>query len=357
MANSFYALILAGGSGERFWPLSRRTRPKQLLQLVSDNTLLEEAVARLSDLIPRERILILTNVEQEKAVRALLTNFPKENIVAEPAKRDTAAAVALGTGWVAARDHAATMVALPADHVIKDRKAFQETIKTAATAAEETGALVTIGIKPTWACPGFGYIEMGKPIKLRDASDKIAVHQVARFREKPNVDLAESFLRKGNFRWNAGMFVWSVPTVLSEFNRHAPELADFISQIRAPGKFDKVLSERFAKLPRISFDYAIMEKADRALVVEAAFDWDDVGSWVAVARYFKNDDQKNAGNCELTAVDSTHNIVFDQTGTNVALLGVHNLIVVRTKDAILVCHRHQAEKIKNLIGKLPPDLQ
>jgi mannose-1-phosphate guanylyltransferase len=357
MANSFYALILAGGSGERFWPLSRRARPKQLLQLVSDNTLLEETVDRLSDLIPRERILILTNVEQEKAVRALLTNFPKENIVAEPAKRDTAAAVALGTGWVAARDHAATMVALPADHVIKDRKAFQETIKTAAIAAEETGALVTIGIKPTWACPGFGYIELGKPVKLRDGSNKIAVYQIARFREKPNVDLAESFLRKGNFRWNAGMFVWSVPTVLSEFNRHAPDLADFISQTRAPGKFEKVLSERFAKLPRISFDYAIMEKADRALVVEAAFDWDDVGSWVAVARYFKNDEQGNAGNCAVTAVDSTHNIVFDQTGMNVALLGVHNLIVVRTKDAILVCHRHQAEKIKNLIGKLPSELQ
>jgi len=357
MSNSFYALILAGGSGERFWPLSRRARPKQLLRLVSDKTLLEETIARLEDLIPRERILILTNVEQERAVRDLLGDFPKENIVAEPAKRDTAAAVALGTGWVAARDHAATMVTLPADHVIADRKAFQETIRTAATAAEETGALVTIGIKPTWACPGFGYIEQGKPVQLRDGSDQIAVHHVVRFREKPNIDLAESFLRKGNFRWNAGMFVWSVPSVLSEFNRHAPELADFISQIRAPGEFDNALRERFSKLPRISFDYAIMEKADRALVVEAAFDWDDVGSWLAVARYFKKDEQGNAANCNLTALDATNNIVFDQDGTNIALLGVHNLIVVRTKDAVLVCHRHQAEKIKDLIGKLPGELQ
>jgi mannose-1-phosphate guanylyltransferase len=357
MSNSFYALILAGGSGERFWPLSRRSRPKQLLRLISNKTLLEETVARLTDLIPRERILILTNVEQEGAVRELLSDFPDENIVAEPAKRDTAAAVALGTGWVAARDHAATMVALPADHVIPDRKAFQETIKTAAAAAEEAGALVTIGIKPSWACPGFGYIEQGESVRLRNDSSGIAVHHVVRFREKPNVDLAESFLRKGNFRWNAGMFVWSVPTVLSEFNRHASELADFISQIRAPGKFDKILHERFAKLPRISFDYAIMEKADRALVVEAAFEWDDIGSWVAVARYFKNDEQQNAANCALTALDSTRNIVFDQSGANVALLGVHNLIIVRTDDAILVCHRHQAEKIKNLIGKLPAELQ
>ena len=357
MANSIYALILAGGSGERFWPLSRRARPKQLLRLISERTLLEETVTRLEGLIPRERILILANVEQEASVRDVLKKFPKENIVAEPAKRDTAAAVALGAGWVAGRDHAATMLALPADHVIADRAAFQATMNTAATAAEETGALVTIGIKPTWACPGFGYIEQGEPVQLRNSDGKIAVHHVVRFREKPNVDLAESFLRKGNFRWNAGMFVWSVPTVLSEFNRHAPELADFISQIRAPGQFEKALRERFSKLPRISFDYAIMEKADRVLVVEASFDWDDVGSWSAVAHYFKNDEQNNAANCALTAVDSSNNIVFDADGTRVALMGVHNLIVVRTSDAVLVCHRHQAEKIKDLVGKLPPELQ
>jgi mannose-1-phosphate guanylyltransferase len=356
MSNPIYALILAGGSGERFWPLSRRNRPKQLLRLVSERTLLEETIARLDGFVPNERILILTNVEQEKAVRDLLKGFPKQNIIAEPAKRDTAAAVALGAGWVAARDHSATMLAFPADHVIADRVAFQETMKTAAAAAEETGALVTIGIKPTWACPGFGYIEQGEAVRLR-GENKIAVHHVVRFREKPNVDLAESFLRKGNFRWNAGMFVWSVPTVLSEFNRHAPELADFISQVRSPKDLEKILHERFAKLPRISFDYAIMEKADRVLVVEASFDWDDVGSWQAVARYFKNDEHGNAANTALIALESSDNVIFNDSETTVALLGVHNLIVVRTKDAILICHRHQAEKIKNLVGKLPPELQ
>src|SRR5437870_3089043 len=224
MANPIYALILAGGSGERFWPLSRRARPKQLLRLVSKRALLEETVARLEGLVAAERILILTNAEQEAAVGKLLSAFPKENILAEPAKRDTAAAVALGAGWVAARDHAATMIVLPADHVISDRAAFQQSLGLAAQTAEETGELVTIGVKPTWACPGFGYIEQGEPVRLR-SDGKIAVHRVVRFREKPNIDLAESFLRKGNFRWNAGMFVWSVPTVLSEFNRHAPELA------------------------------------------------------------------------------------------------------------------------------------
>jgi mannose-1-phosphate guanylyltransferase len=229
-------------------------------------------------------------------------------------------------------------------------------MKTAAEAAEETGALVTIGIKPTWACPGFGYIEQGEPVRLR-GDGKIAVHRVIRFREKPNVDLAESFIRKGNFRWNAGMFVWPVPTVLSEFNRHAPELADFISQVRSSKDLDKILHERFAKLPRISFDYAIMEKADRVLVVEASFDWDDVGSWRAVANYFKKDRQGNAAKRAITAIDSSNNIVFEEGGTTVALLGVRDLIVVRTQDALLICHRHEAERIKELTGKIPPELQ
>src|SRR5437763_5523439 len=165
MPNSLYASILAGGSGERFGPLGRRARPKQLLRLVAKQTLLEQAVARLEGLIPPERLLILTNVDQEAAVRELLPQLPKENIVAEPEKRDTAAAVALGAGWVAARDHAATMLVLPADHVIADQAAFQETLALAAETAEETGELVTIGIKPTWACPGFGYIEQGERVR------------------------------------------------------------------------------------------------------------------------------------------------------------------------------------------------
>ncbi|HEY2569459.1 MAG TPA: mannose-1-phosphate guanylyltransferase [Candidatus Udaeobacter sp.] len=357
MPNPIYALILAGGSGERFWPLSRRRRPKQLLRLVSDKTLLEETLGRLEGLIPNERILILTNSEQESAVRKLLWNFPKENIIAEPEKRDTAAAVALGTGWVVARDHAATMLVLPADHVISNRAAFQETLALASDAAEETGELVTIGIKPTWACPGYGYIEQGKPVPLQKYQNSDSVRRVVRFREKPNLDLAESFLRKGNFRWNAGMFVWTVPTVLREFNRHAPELADFISQLRAPKNFESALRERFGQLPRISFDYAIMEKADRVLVVEASFDWDDIGSWRAVANYFEKDKRGNAANCAITALDSSNNIVFEESRGTIALLGVHDLIVVQTKDALLVCHRHEAEKIKNLIGKLPPELQ
>src|ERR1051325_3278392 len=198
MANPIYALILAGGSGERFWPLSRRARPKQLLRLVSKRALLEETVARLEGLVAPERILILTNTEQEAAVQKLLSGVPQENVVAEPAKRDTAAAVALGAGWVAARDHAATMLVLPADHLIQDGEAFRGTLALAADAAEQAGELVTIGIKPTWPCPGYGYIEQGAPVRLKNSIDTEAIHRVLRFREKPNVDLAESFLRKGN---------------------------------------------------------------------------------------------------------------------------------------------------------------
>jgi mannose-1-phosphate guanylyltransferase len=355
--NPLYALILAGGSGERFWPLSRRARPKQLLKLVSDKTLLEETIDRLEGLVPRERILVLTNVDQEKAVRELLPDLPQENIVAEPAKRDTAAAVALATAWVAARDHRATMMVLPADHVIKDRAAFQKTMRTAARAAEETGSLITIGIKPTWACPGFGYIEEGAPAPLKEGSSPNDVFRVVRFREKPDSELADAFVRKGNFRWNAGMFVWSVATVLTEFNRHAPELADFISQLRAPGNWERALGSRFAALPIISFDYAIMEKADRVLMVEASFDWDDVGGWRAVASYLPKDENANAANCDLTILRASNNIVFSETPIKVALLGVHNLIIVRTNDSILICSQHDAEKVKNLVGKLPLELQ
>lgn len=357
MTKPLYALILAGGSGERFWPLSRRARPKQLLKLVSDQTLLEDTVNRLEGLLPRHHILVLTNVDQEAAVRDLLLHLPKENIVAEPAKRDTAAAIALATAWVAARDHRATMLVLPADHVIKDKAAFQETMRTAARAAEETGALVTIGIKPTWACPGFGYIEQGAPAPLKGEAAPNNIFRVVRFREKPNPELADAFVRDGKFRWNAGMFVWSVPTVLSEFNRHAPVLADFISQIRAPGNWEGALSTRFSGLPLISFDYAIMEKANRVLMVEASFDWDDVGGWQAVANYLPQDEQSNAANCELSTLQASHNIIFSDDSTRVALLGVHNLIVIRTADTLLVCNRRDSEKIKKLVSKLPPELQ
>ncbi len=356
--SSLYVLILAGGSGERFWPLSRRNRPKQLLSLFSSTTLLEETLARLDGLVERDHILILTNQEQETAVRSLAPGLPPENIVAEPAKRDTAAAIALGAGWVSLKDPLATMIVLPADHLIQDRRAFQATLRTAVAAARETGELVTIGIKPTWACPGFGYIEQGAPVELKDDPGGQAVHDVLKFREKPNPELAEQFLKQGHFRWNAGMFIWPLSAIVAALQRHAPPLAVFIEALHAGGDFATIVAERFPDLPKISIDYAIMEKADRVLVVEAGFDWDDVGSWTAVAKYLRHDADENASNTErLTTQDAGGNIIYTTRPGQVALMGVRDLIVVQTDDALLVAHRSEAEKIKQLVGKVPPELQ
>lgn len=356
-SSNLYVLILAGGSGERFWPLSRKSHPKQLLSLFGGRTMLEATLERLDGLVPLENVLVLTNRDQEKAVRKLLPKLPKENIVAEPAKRDTAAAIALGAGWVSLRDHSATMAVLPADHLIQDKAGFQQTLRVAASAARQTGELVTIGIKPTWACPGFGYIEQGKKVAISGSADDPAVYDVVRFREKPNAELAESFVRQGHFRWNAGMFLWQLTSILSAFERHAPELATFIQQIHESRDLPRILEEKFAKLPKISIDYAVMEKAGRVLVVEAAFDWDDVGGWQAVAKYLQDHGANNLGNCPVTALHSNNNIIFGSHQKHVALMGVRDLIIVHTDDAILVCKRDKAEKIKNLVAEIPPELQ
>src|SRR5690606_38443531 len=260
-----------------------------------------------------------------------------ENIVAEPAKRDTAAAIALGIGWVAARDPKATMAVLPADHLIQNTAEFQQTMRVAQAAAEATGELVTVGIKPTWACPGFGYIELGGPIKVPNQPAGPAVYDVVRFREKPDAELAETFLRQGNFRWNAGMFIWSIPAILSAFHRHAPELAEFIERLHSSPDFLGTLRDHFSALPKISIDYAIMEKASRVLMVESSFDWDDVGSWIAGAKYLKADAAGNQVNTTVECLESSGNIVFSESKVVVGLVGVRDLIVVQTGDALLIC--------------------
>ena len=351
--SDLYVLILAGGSGERFWPYSRRARPKQLLKLFSDHTMLEETIARLGDAVPPDRIFVLTNREQEAAVRAACANLPAENIVAEPAKRDTAPAVALGVGLVLRRDPQAVMAVLPADHLIKDTAAFRRDLLAGAALAAETGALLTIGIKPTWACPGFGYIEQGQ----RHGAGDPAVYEVKRFREKPDPEMAESFLKQGNFRWNAGMFLWSIPAIMGELTKHAPELAAFVARMRTTEDLSALLTTEFPGLPKISVDYAIMEKAAQVLELEATFDWDDVGSWLAVAKYLATHDGDNAANCPLTTRDASHNIVFSSGRKHIALAGVQDLIVIDTGDALLVCHRSEAENIKKLVPAVPEELQ
>jgi mannose-1-phosphate guanylyltransferase len=346
-----FVLILAGGSGERFWPLSRRSRPKQLLKLFSDRTLLEETMRRLGELTSLDRVLVLTNSEQENSVRELVGDLlPKDNIMAEPAKRDTAPAIALGVGWIARRDPSATMIVLPADHVIRDAAAFQTDLRAACSAVRlDPSALVTIGVKPTWACPGFGYIEFGERVRDR-------TYRVRRFREKPAPDLAQQFLEEGCFRWNAGVFIWSIPAILSELHRQTPELAEFATAYAKSADCDAVLAKAFPKLHKISIDYAVMERAATALMVEASFDWDDVGGWPALATYLPVDAHQNSSNRPVVAMEANHNLIFSDSSRNITLFGVSDLLIVQTEDALLICPRDRAEQIKQLIPHLPPEL-
>lgn len=352
-----YALILAGGSGTRFWPLSRNARPKQLLNLFDDGTLLNKTISRLEGLVPRENILILTNSLQEAAVREVASELPPENIFAEPAKRDTAPAVALGVGLIAARDPEATMMVLPSDQLINDTVAYQSVMRDALTAAEHNAALVTVGIRPTWPCPSFGYIERGEAAVTDGPALDNTPHEVACFREKPDPELATQFLARGNFAWNAGMFIWSVRTVTRELEKHTPELAGFIKELGASDDVRRTVDEKFPGLTPISIDYALMEKASRVLNIEATFDWDDVGSWISVANYLDTQGDNNRTNTELAEIDAENNIIFNaRKNSKVALLGVDDLIVVQTEDALLIANRHQADAIKNLGAQLPDEL-
>lgn len=352
MAN--YALILAGGSGTRFWPLSRNAKPKQLLDLFGNGTMLRQAVARLGGLVPAENIFILTNALQETEVRRQVPELPSANIVAEPARRDTAPAVSLGVALVAARDPQANMIVIPSDSLILDDKAFRSLAADALDLAGREQALMTIGIRPTWPCPSYGYIERAE--KLNDAALSHDCYEVVRFREKPDAATAEQYLASGNFTWNAGMFIWNVAHVRSQLAAHTPELADFIARLTAAADIPAFIATEFAKLTPISIDFALMEKADRVLNFEASFDWDDVGSWISVGKYLQQDEAANAANTALSAQDASRNIVFSANGKHVALVGVDDLIVVDTGDALLVAHRDQADKIKNVVAKLPDSL-
>lgn len=338
---------MAGGSGERFWPLSRARTPKHLLRLLGDQTLLETTARRLEGLVPWERVYVLTNAAQAEAIRAEIPFLPPANILAEPEKRDTAPACALATGFARARDPKALCVLLPADAMIHNVAAFQKQLVFAAATAERRDALVVFAIPPTLPATGFGYLHLGE--------EKEGVCQILRFVEKPDLPTANTYLRSGQYAWNAGMFLWRAEIFHREAGRQAPALADFIADF-PPGDPGPFLAERFPALPKISVDYAIMEQASDVQAIRAQFDWDDVGSWTALPEHLGHDDDGNTLRGEVVQQGSNNNVVVSSSRL-VALCGVENLVVVETPDAVLVCHRDAVQDIKKLQPLLPKAVQ
>src|SRR3954463_10302965 len=279
-----FVIIMAGGRGERFWPLSREKMPKQLLTLLGKKSFLQEAVERVLPLVPARNIFVITNAAQLPEVRKQLPKIPKDNLVAEPVGRDTCAAVTLGAALVGARSTTGVMAVLPADHVIPDEKKFQQVLSDAFDLASRGQVIVTIGIKPTEPATGYGYIHAGNELPPPQGVKryKTAFYKAERFVEKPNYERALEYLSSGQYRWNAGMFIWSFVTVTQGLEKHQPEMAAACQRwFKAAGKpkLDKVLAKEYPEIKKISIDYALMEHAQNVVVADGSFSWDDLGAW------------------------------------------------------------------------------
>ncbi len=357
-----YIIIMAGGRGERFWPVSRERKPKQLITLLGDRSFLQQTVDRVKPVAPLENILIITNAVQAAAVRRQLPELPKRNIIGEPCGRDTCAAVALGAALVGARSGSGVMAVLPADHVIPNEARFRRVLIDSMALAKRETALVTIGIQPHEPATGYGYIQVGNKLAKASAMSLKSNFFIAKkFVEKPNLATAKRYLKSGNYRWNAGMFIWSYETIASELQRLQPKLfaaAEKWRGIRGLAKLNAALARDYPKLEKISVDYAIMEHAHNIVCADGVFGWDDLGSWPALARHLKPD---AAGNCavgDLVQVDSANNVVFDartRSRTPIVLVGSRDMIVVQTDDATLVAHQSESQKIKQIVARLARD--
>lgn len=349
-----YAFVMAGGSGERFWPMSRQSTPKHLLRLLDERTLLETTVERLRGVIPSENIFILTNVSQADAVRATVPGVPADHVIAEPAKRDTAPACALATAIARASDPDAVCIVLPADAMIHDVEGFRRQLRDAVRTAQREAAIVTIGVPPAFPSTGFGYLETGAALPAGPEGSR--VRRLEKFVEKPDLETATGYVQSGRYYWNAGIFLWKAATFLQEARRQAPELAGFIEGLNSPAGITQYLADHFAGLPKISVDYAIMEHAENVVAVLSEFDWDDVGAWTALPAHLGTDADGNSTRGEVLALDSQRNIAISN-GRLIALCGVSDLVVVETPDAILVCHRDAVQNVKNLQPLLPGSLR
>jgi mannose-1-phosphate guanylyltransferase len=351
----FHACIIAGGSGERFWPMSRARAPKHLLRLFSERTLLEEAILRLRGVVADSNVWILTNASQLPLIRDAVPDFPPGQIITEPERRDTGPAASIATGLVRARDPDGVLALLPADALVGNAARFSAQLTQALAWAGGTGgtgaSLLTFAVAPTHAATGFGYLELGEEIAKGQEGSRLL--RVRRFVEKPSEETARGYLASGRYAWNAGMFVWGVRRFLAEAERTAPELAAFIRDFPA-GDPAKHLAERFPRLPRISVDYAVLEKAGSVATVLAEFDWDDAGSWTALARHLEADESGNVTRGPVVSVGTTGTLAVS-CGRVIALCGVKDLVVVETADALLVCHKDSVQDIKSLMPLLPKD--
>lgn len=348
MAN--HAVIMAGGAGTRLWPLSRSDRPKQLLRLFGGKSLLRHSYERLADFLEPQNINVITAERHIQLVREEIPELPEANLVGEPAVRDTANAVCLSACLLEAREKDGVMGIFTADHLISPQDQFRDTVETAfATAAEQRDALITLGLKPRWAATGYGYVQRGKSLGG-------PVYEVAAFKEKPDKETAERYVKDGAYYWNSGMFVWSIGAIVAEFERNLPGSIDALRPIArnwgAAGNKEE-LGRVFPTLEKISVDYAIMEKAGRVLVVEMPCDWLDVGSLTAVAEAFKPDAEGNTAVApNAMFVDAKDNILIGEGDHLITAFGVRDLIIVHTPDATLVCRKQDAERLKELVTRI-----
>ena len=347
-----HGIIMAGGAGTRFWPASRKQTPKQLLKLLGDSSMLQSTVDRLSGLVDPEQVMIVTNKILVDPIAAQLPNVPAASIVGEPAKRDTAPCVGLAAALVAAKDPDGIMVVMPADHVIQPAETFCDAIRHAATFVEnDPTRIVTFGIKPSYPAEVFGYIERSpKPI-----GGQLPTFRVERFREKPDAATAQQFIDSGNFYWNSGIFVWSAKTILEALERFAPEIYQHVARIgEAVGSsdYESVLDTEFKAIKGTSIDYAVMEKYENVLVVEAPFEWDDLGNWTALPRLSGVDTEGNTISAKHLGIDTKGTVVRSDDDHLIVTLGLEDCIVVRTADATLIARKDQEAAVKEVVKKL-----
>ena len=347
-----HGVIMAGGAGTRFWPASRKQTPKQLLNLAGERSMLQATVDRLSGLGGAERVMIVTNQILVEPIRKQLPDVPPESIIGEPAKRDTAPCIGLAAAIVAAKDPEGIMVVMPADHVINPTDQFTRAIDHAVTLVEnDESRIVTFGIKPTYPAEAYGYIERAE----QPIGGKFPSYCVERFREKPDVPTAEKFIEAGTFFWNAGIFVWKAKTILSALERFAPEIHVHIAKIGAAvgsDSFAEVLDSEFKAINGTSIDYAVMENYDNVLVVEAPFEWDDLGNWTALPRLCGTDDDGNTILAKHLGIDTKGTVVRSDDDHLIVTLGMEDCIVVRTADATLVARKDQEAAVKEVVKKL-----